>query len=213
MSKLLTPGGVFLATTVDCRVLTHMALESSMGPTATTTTTKTTTTTSSSSSSSSVTPLSQHEQHAIQISNQFNQQLLKITFDQTNWNKLVSNPVQLGRDLANRTDEEAEIEELTHKQAFGIKYNFLLMDNEDEASAVDAPEWIVPLGTPLEALLANYDLEIKYECNFHQFVHDNMEKNKELWDRMEVLYINHIVCYTIIVLFKHVSHTIYCNFN
>ena len=85
----------------------------------------------------------------------------------------------------------------------GIQYNFELFDTNEEAvlakgvaAAVNAPEWIVPiglidalliltlsiclylLGGPLTDLIGHYDLEVISTINFLDFMNNNMNDIK-----------------------------------
>lgn len=63
-----------------------------------------------------------------------------------------------------------------HKEGFGIQYNFSLLDSGD-AAAVDAPEWIVPLGKQLEALAADHGLTVELCQNFHEYFANCMQES------------------------------------
>jgi len=59
------------------------------------------------------------------------------------------------------------------QDSFGLQYNFSLRDNET-SSAVEAPEWLVPQGRPLEELARNHDLCLIKSQNFHDFFYERM---------------------------------------
>ncbi|MQL83152.1 hypothetical protein Taro_015630, partial [Colocasia esculenta] len=65
---------------------------------------------------------------------------------------------------------------------FGIKYQFHLED------AVDCPEWIVPFHI-FKSLAEEYDLELVFAKNFHEFVDENLKRQvfSELMRRLGAL--------------------------
>ncbi|KAI3913034.1 hypothetical protein MKW92_037747 [Papaver armeniacum] len=73
-------------------------------------------------------------------------------------------------------------EEYDHKTPFGIKYKFHLED------AVDCPEWIVPFPV-FKSLAEEYDLELVFVKNFHEFVDEYMKRPEfaELMRRLGAL--------------------------
>ena len=82
-------------------------------------------------------------------------------FNEKYWCRLLTPPVPAA---GNDHDDEAEDDE-SCKEAFGIRYTFTLLDkpgeteagadgaDEEGLSAVNAPEWLVPLGDPLHRLV------------------------------------------------------------
>ncbi|KAJ6980097.1 hypothetical protein Peur_060788 [Populus x canadensis] len=81
-----------------------------------------------------------------------------------------------------RFDEEFSQKKFRSSSPFGIKYYFHLED------AVDCPEWIVPFHV-FKALAEEYDFELIFAKNNHEFVHENMKKpeNVELMRRLGAL--------------------------
>ncbi|CAK7338316.1 unnamed protein product [Dovyalis caffra] len=81
-----------------------------------------------------------------------------------------------------RFDEEFSQKKFKSSSPFGIKYNFHLED------AVDCPEWIVPINV-FKSLAEEYDFELVFVKNNHEFVHENMKKpeNVELMRRLGAL--------------------------
>ena len=56
-----------------------------------------------------------------------------------------------------------------------MQYNFALFDEATQSAgsaAVDAPEWIVPVGWPLDALAEEFDLHLVKRQNFHEAVRE-----------------------------------------
>ena len=83
--------------------------------------------------------------------------VMNIHFDDNNWKRLLN--------ISNTSE---------NKNVFGVRYVFTLVDDPAKGNAVDAPEWLVPLGEPLHQLAAAHGLEIELCQNFHDFVHEKM---------------------------------------
>ncbi|KAK5772543.1 hypothetical protein F383_20413 [Gossypium arboreum] len=81
-----------------------------------------------------------------------------------------------------RFDEEFTDKKFKSSSPFGIKYKFHLED------AVDCPEWIVPFHV-FKSLAEEYDLELVFVKNSHEFVHEYMKKPEyiELMRRLGAL--------------------------
>lgn len=79
-------------------------------------------------------------------------------------------------------DEEFYEKKFLSSSPFGIKYKFHLED------AVDCPEWIVPFHV-FKQLAEEYDLELVFVKNSHEFVHEYMKKPEfvELMRRLGAL--------------------------
>ncbi|GMJ05162.1 hypothetical protein like AT3G20650 [Hibiscus trionum] len=79
-------------------------------------------------------------------------------------------------------DEEFSDKKFKSSSPFGIKYKFHLED------AVDCPEWIVPFHL-FKSLTEEYDLELVFVKNSHEFVHEYMKKPEyiELMRRLGAL--------------------------
>jgi mRNA (guanine-N7-)-methyltransferase len=86
--------------------------------------------------------------------------MMNIHFDDNNWRRLLN------------------IDQTKDPDPFGIRYVFTLVDDKD--NAVDAPEWLVPMGEPLRALAAAHGLEVDLCQNFHDFVYDKMNTDASL---------------------------------
>lgn len=59
-------------------------------------------------------------------------------------------------------------------EGFGLQYNFSLRDNAD-SSAVEAPEWLVPLGKSFQSLCQKNHLNVIKCQNFHDFIHERLQ--------------------------------------
>ncbi|KAL5221757.1 hypothetical protein ABZP36_026470 [Zizania latifolia] len=83
--------------------------------------------------------------------------------------------------LINFGEEYAE-KKFPASRPFGIKYKFHLED------AVDCPEWVVPFHL-FKLLAEEYDLELVLMKNFHEFVHEYLQKPEfaELMRRLGAL--------------------------
>jgi hypothetical protein len=97
--------------------------------------------------------------------------LMEMEFTQEMWNRLIQKDSNRQSELSDNINDE---------NSFGIRYNFTLLDDSrlfgaKGDSAVEAPEWLVPLGKPLEKLAAEYDLKIELVQNFQKFVVENMK--------------------------------------
>ncbi|KAF5461043.1 hypothetical protein F2P56_020870 [Juglans regia] len=68
-------------------------------------------------------------------------------------------------------DEEFSEKKFKSSKPFGIKYKFHLED------AVDCPEWIVPFHV-FKSLAEEYDLELVFAKNSHEFVHEYIKKSE-----------------------------------
>ncbi|KAG5000828.1 hypothetical protein AAZX31_08G207000 [Glycine max] len=81
-----------------------------------------------------------------------------------------------------RFDEEFSDKKFKSSSPFGIKYTFHLED------AVDCPEWIVPFHI-FKSLAEEYDFELVFAKNSHEFVHEYMKKPEfvELMRRLGAL--------------------------
>ncbi|KAK4794753.1 hypothetical protein SAY86_012747 [Trapa natans] len=81
-----------------------------------------------------------------------------------------------------RFDEEFSEKKFKSSNPFGIKYKFHLED------AVDCPEWIVPFHV-FKSLAEEYDLDLVFVKNSHDFVHEYMKKPEyiELMRRLGAL--------------------------
>lgn len=73
----------------------------------------------------------------------------------------------------------------TDSDPFGIEYQFSLFDQPPSSdslsqAAVNAPEWLVPLGQQLQDLARDCGFEVALCENFHQFIDDRLKTNSHL---------------------------------
>ncbi len=160
VSRHLKPGGLFIVTTIDSRVVTDMILERY---TSGVKRSKLSDNSDRSDQDSSM------DQQRLVISDEFENKLLTITFKDDSWHHLV----EIG---AKHSMDNNEV-------PFGIQYDFNLHDSDD-MSAVNAPEWLVPSGSPLQDLVEECGLTVQSNQNFHQFVESNIA-NSSYREHME----------------------------
>eukprot|EP01038_Epipyxis_sp_PR26KG_P004115 gene4115-5866_t len=148
VSKHLKENGLYVCTTIDCRIISEMILDNLHGERA---------------DENDNNLLSQGLD--LVIKNDLGHKLLKISFENEMWQRLVHIP--------NATNVNDGLSE----DLFGIQYNFSLLDNESEL-AVDAPEWIVPLGEPLAKLAGAHGMRLIKNINFHEFIMSKPEAER-----------------------------------
>ena len=149
VSRHLKPGGLFIVTTIDSRVVTDMILERYASGVKRSRL--------SGSSDSSDQDASTDQQRLV-IVDEFDNKLLTMTFKDEKWRHLIETGATHSID--------------SNEVPFGIQYDFNLHDSDDMA-AVNAPEWLVPSGSPLQHLVEECGLTVRSNQNFHQFVASN----------------------------------------
>ena len=125
ISRHLSVGGVFVATTIDSRVVVDLAAEAmacrGMGG----------------SGSAVKKQKAESSGTKLQFKDAYGNTLLDICFDAAHWDQLL-----LGQqDFSTLSDQIARGDD---DWAYGLQYTFQLKDTKD-AAAVNAPEWLVPL--------------------------------------------------------------------
>jgi len=170
MSRHVKVGGLFVATTIDARVIADLVAQKESEP---------------------IDSASMYAEHVSQsggpkreliVRNELNDMLLRISFAREHWDRLKCNPQEFAAGKAlveaassnnkNKHENSAaalKAEKDAYERTFGIQYNFALLDQSD-ATAVDAPEWLVPVGKPLEALANYHGFRVRLTDNFHQFL-------------------------------------------
>lgn len=161
LSRHLEIGGSFIATTMDCRVVADAVQRKQFGPIR--------------ANDGSMVVLDcngaenlfpqENRNKRIEVTTESGKVVMSLDFDRENWDRLLQYDV---RDDSNRN-------------AFGIRYDFMLDDGTAgvegaETAAVKAPEWLVPLGKPLEDLARKHDLELIFCQNFQGFVQSHLRK-------------------------------------
>ena len=93
------------------------------------------------------------------IKNDFGSEVLKVSFTDDMWSRLLVPPAVTTSMLSAEGYTDAE------RASYGVKYNFSLKDKATEA-AVDAPEWLVPQvstpPTPLYSILLRISIPLRF---------------------------------------------------
>ena len=91
-----------------------------------------------------------------------------MSFESDAWNRMIMSSDQhaLCMEHSNRREDD---------WAYGIQYVFQLKDT-GEAAAVNAPEWLVPLGDPLKRLALEFGMDVVVCKNFHEIVSGDFDK-------------------------------------
>jgi SAM-dependent methyltransferase len=189
LSRHLRVGGSFVATTMDSRVVADAAHRKAFGPLKSVT-------------DGSLPPLDRdgaantepvlNADRSIAVTTEAGTKVMSLEFDAENWNRLLNYGARNDRDTSGVNDSgsgsgssssssSSRDPEEEHRKSFGIRYDFQLDDGTSGAdgegsSAVKAPEWLVPLGKPLEDLARKHDLELIYCQNFQGFVQSHLRK-------------------------------------
>jgi len=104
----------------------------------------------------------------LEIKNELGSTLLRISFDEQNWKRLLRSPTEYAREMEVKPSSSGRAD------AYGVQCDFALFDNPGEC-AVDAPEWLVPIGPELDALCARHGMRVKRVQNFHEFVSSGLQ--------------------------------------
>eukprot|EP01041_Mallomonas_annulata_P004370 gene4370-8698_t len=194
VSTLLRPGGLFIATTVDCRVVADLAMRAMddedkdgdglLGLRREIVIRR---------NSTKSTDITTGNGNGVRKAR--GSLLMRMRFDQSSWDCLRPQPVPMScsdsddkethfdknnDDDDDDTDgdkEEAKDGDRKNNddqlEPYGLQYNFALFDNsgddENDGAAVDAPEWLVFQGPGLDALAARHNLKVSRRTNFHEF--------------------------------------------
>ena len=161
MSRHLDIGGSFVATTMDCRVVADAVQRKEFGPNRAEDGTMVVL---DRNGTDNIDPRVNKERK-VQVTNEAGKVVMSLEFDRENWNRLLN--FESGDD--------------NHNSSFGIRYDFMLDDgivNADsgESAAVKAPEWLVPMGKPMEDLAKKHDLELVFCQNFQGFVQSHLRQ-------------------------------------
>jgi hypothetical protein len=115
-------------------------------------------------------------QRVLTYHNDVGSEVLQLKFAEDMWPRLL----RLSGDRASHAVADvADCAENLDESAFGIKYTFTLHDSEEDA-AVDAPEWVVPLGRTLRSLAAAHGLRLAEVQNFQDIATDMMNNESKL---------------------------------
>ena len=178
ISRHLKKGGHFIATTTDVRVIADLVAEKECakiptkyeiekakgkGANFSTNTTDNSANMDVDATGSGSSGDVHKDKKCLEIKNELDSTLLRITFDEKNWRRLLRSPTEYAAEMA------AEKTGTGREDAYGVQCDFALFDNPGEC-AVDAPEWLVPIGPELDALCARHGMRVKRVQNFHEFV-------------------------------------------
>ena len=171
ISRNLRPGGYFIATTMDSRVVADWALQvmtaEDKGKRATGADEGSAATTLSIFADDVEAPLVTEDGERPR-SARSSDLVVRMRFEPSQWRRLVSG----GLSGSGAAEEE---------DGFGVRYNFTLYDTPpavaDGSSAVDAPEWLVPLGRPLGQLAEEHGMKVAMCVNFHEFITEKMQNS------------------------------------
>eukprot|EP00602_Paraphysomonas_sp_CaronLab_P013171 CAMPEP_0185042478 /NCGR_PEP_ID=MMETSP1103-20130426/42379_1 /TAXON_ID=36769 /ORGANISM="Paraphysomonas bandaiensis, Strain Caron Lab Isolate" /LENGTH=781 /DNA_ID=CAMNT_0027582563 /DNA_START=146 /DNA_END=2492 /DNA_ORIENTATION=- len=155
VSTQLHPGSCFIATTIDSRVIVDWALKEA--------------------STNGYTDKSDESFRDLKIyadklesSEDAPSLMLRLRFDNSMWQRLVAIPQHENAPFRENATADTD--------PFGLRYTFTLVESpsgkgaENFVSAVDAPEWLVPLGSELENLASSCGMKVVLCQNFHQFI-------------------------------------------
>jgi hypothetical protein len=160
ISRHLRPGGLFIATTIDSRVLVEKLRDRMF------------------SDIQSLSPTDQLKSHCdqeITFRNEFNDVVLEIRFDSdSSWHTLLALPNTYSDHDRNELVDSSELidRHTDDDTAFGLRYSFSLLDQPGGTAAVDAPEYVVPLGGPLHRLAEEHGLKLHRAENFQKYFYD-----------------------------------------
>jgi mRNA (guanine-N7-)-methyltransferase len=160
MSRQLKVGATFIATTIDARVVAEAAHRVEFGLPREVADGETDPVDRPPQVSAGTEP---HPERCIRVMRDDGKVVMKLEFNQENWQRLFT---PSGSESPRNGNE-----------AFGIRYNFTLddgvtsTDEDAESAAVNAPEWLVPLGEPLCQLAREHNMELILCQNFQSFVY------------------------------------------
>lgn len=187
LNKTLEVNGLFVFTTIDCRVLYQYFLLAYHGSHDEPTDSKYEKIQVKGSSPdkpprirsyfiTQENPLTKCSEKAIRVTveNELDDRLLNITISEENFNILRTN-------YTNFTKNNVEGDFFSDENIsnyYGIQYQFQLIDL-NHSEAVNAPEFIVPLGSAFTSLISKYNFDIVLVNNFYDLIRNiNMSKDE-----------------------------------
>lgn len=165
VSQSLDENGIFIATTIDSRILALYVMKALYGP--------------ANNTDIPVKAIRNNENLAVIIEDELGHQLLQIKMAMKDAHRLLA----MNQEQRKKDGDDDSL------YCTGIQYTFILNDSSDEA-AVNAPEWVVPLGLPLNRLLAKHNLTVYKIQNFHDFVEDRMRYPESLQRMIDMNVLN-----------------------
>ena len=203
ISAHLKPGGVFIATTMDCRVvaealseLLYGCFDDSLSFTAAGSNLQTaagiSTESAPSGDTNSTDPFHRireiaqirklqedtQAERVVTYRNDVGSDVLQLKIAEDMWPRLL----RLSADTPSSSSSSStgsSSDGVLEDSAFGIKYTFTLHDSE-EGAAVDAPEWVVPLGRTLQSLAAAHGMRLVEMQNFQDLAAEMMQNDQKL---------------------------------
>lgn len=214
----LKPGGVFIATTMDCRVLAEALGEQLHGCFDESLQHDAANTLQSNENYAGIAPLKtsagsaeaaetsedlfarireMHQKHqngdkdqVLSYINDVGGEVLHIKFDEEHVARLLRRNssniassttahVLKSSDPYESEDEAPPPPEESEESPYGIQYTFTLHDSLEDA-AVDAPEWVVPLGQTLRELAAAHGLRLLETQNFQDILSEMIKNENKL---------------------------------
>lgn len=182
ISRRLKPGGIFIATTIDCRVVAELLGDLTFGksPLAQGATEGATDPKKLFAAMQQRYDEQQRRENKdviLEIKNDLGLTILSVTFSEEMCQRLI------GTSATKTSNGSATI--AATEDPYGIQYTFTLQDDA-KSSAVNAPEWIVPQGRPLRDLAEAHDMEVLQVTNFQEMIyqqlHMDFERDKN-WQR------------------------------
>lgn len=219
----LKPGGVFIATTMDCRVLAEALSEQLHGCFDESLQQDAANSLQSNKNYAGIAPLKNgasggvetvetsadlfariremHQRHhaankdqVLSYINDVAGEVLHIKFDEEHVARLLRRNASAFQAAAKHISDPYESEddappppEEDEESPYGIQYTFTLHDSLEDA-AVDAPEWVVPLGQTLRDLASAHGLRLLETQNFQDILSE-MIKNENKLSRMESMHV------------------------
>ena len=210
----LKPGGVFIATTMDCRVLAEALSEQLHGCFDESLQQDAANTLQSNENYAGIAPLKtsasggeavetsadlfarireMHQKHqgvnkdqVLSYINDVGGEVLHIKFDEEHVARLLRRNANTSGVAPTRISDPYESEdeappppEEDEESPYGIQYTFTLHDSLEDA-AVDAPEWVVPLGQTLRDLASAHGLRLLETQNFQDILSEMIKSESKL---------------------------------
>jgi SAM-dependent methyltransferase len=164
IGTLLEEQGCLIATTIDSRILAYYCRWALYGPDPTNPEIY-----DNELCIGKVEIRDENQELVFNIVNEFKEEILQV--------RMLLIMVHRLLDLHNTTNDEENNDNKDENSVFGIEYCFSLFDSKD-STAVNAPEWIVPLTAEFYQILKENNLHIIKLQNFHEFFHELVENSK-----------------------------------
>jgi ubiquinone/menaquinone biosynthesis C-methylase UbiE len=170
VSRYLRPSGLFIATTIDCRVIADFAATEMCGEVENRSDDADNWRTAKRARcEASINDV--HDKRQLTVKNDLGNDVLRVSFTSENWSRLLQSPLA----MALAADDLGSAE----RSSFGVQYDFALQDDVS-AAAVNAPEWLVPQGQLLESLAHRHGMRLLKSQNFGDYICEFMEGKSEV---------------------------------